>query len=156
MTQTLVSRALKPEEGLIIVSCSKEKLETDEQVPALQLYQGALVPYLREHLDEAYHSRIRILSAEHGLLRPDTRIRTYDRKLRSHGEAVALQDRVTRRLTADLRAPALRHVLVTLAPLYLTAAVCLFDYVPPLNLSVLASTDDWSCASTKLTQWGWL
>lgn len=156
MTQTMVSRTLTPEEGLIVVSCSKEKLDTDERVPALELYEGALVPYLRKHLDAAYHSRIRILSAQHGLLRPDERIATYDRKLRNHDEALALQRLVAGRLTKDLRSPALQHVLVALAPLYLTAAVCLFDYAPPLRLTVLSGTDDWSGASSKLTQWGWL
>ena len=156
MTPTLVRHELKPEEGLLIVSCSKEKLVTDEPVPALELYQGALVPYLRDHLDEVYHSRIRILSARYGLLRPDDRIHPYDQKLRSRPEALALQSLVTHRLTADLRAPTLRRILVALDPLYLTAAICLFDHAPPLNLSVLSTTGDWSSASTKLTQWGWL
>ncbi|MFI7676408.1 DUF6884 domain-containing protein [Actinophytocola sp. NPDC049390] len=147
---------LEPEQGLIIVSCSREKLVTTTPVPALELYQGALVPHLRAHIAPAYRSRIRIVSAEHGLLHPEDQVGTYDHKLRTRGEAEALQDRVTARLAADLRAPALRHVLVVLEPLYLAATGCLFDHVPPVELTLLPDPSDWSGASTVLSRWGWL
>ncbi|WNV90234.1 hypothetical protein RM788_18665 [Umezawaea sp. Da 62-37] len=99
---------------------------------------------------------MRVLSAEHGLLRPESLVGTYEHKLRSRGEALALQARVAKRLTVDLRAGALRHVLVVLEPLYVTAAECLFDYAPPLALTLLPNPGDWSGANAVLTRWGWL
>lgn len=152
---TPISR-LEPEQGLIIVSCSREKLVTTTPVPALELYQGALTPRLRDHLSPEHRARLRILSGAHGLLHPDDLVGTYDRKLRTRGEAQALQARVSERLTTDLRAEALRHVLVVLEPLYLTAAECLFDHAPPLTLTLLPNPLDWAGTSAVLSGWGWL
>ena len=150
------TRRLEPEQGLIIVSCSREKLVTTTPVPALELYQGALTPRLRDHLSPEHRARLRILSGAHGLLHPDDLVGTYDRKLRTRGQAQALQARVSECLTTDLRAEALRHVLVVLEPLYLTAATCLFDHAPPLSLTVLPNPSDWTGTSAVLSGWGWL
>ncbi|MFS8104087.1 permease [Lentzea alba] len=147
---------LEPEQGLIIVSCSREKLVTTTPVPALELYQGALTPRLRDHVSPAHRARLRILSGAHGLLHPGDLVGTYDRKLRTRGEAQALQARVSERLTTDLRDEALRHVLVVMEPLYLTAAECLFDHAPPLTLTVLPNPLDWTGTSAVLSGWGWL
>ncbi|MEV6712675.1 DUF6884 domain-containing protein [Lentzea sp. NPDC051208] len=147
---------LEPEQGLIIVSCSREKLVTTTPVPALELYQGALTPRLRDHLSAEHRARLRILSGAHGLLHPDDLVGTYERKLRTRGEAQALQARVAERLTTDLRAEGLRHVLVVLEPLYLAAAECLFDHAPPLTLTLLPNPLDWTGTSAVLSGWGWL
>ncbi|MFC4005575.1 DUF6884 domain-containing protein [Prauserella oleivorans] len=151
-----LAAAIEPEQGLVIVSCSREKLVTTDPTPALELYQGALVPLLREHLASDYQARIRILSAEHGLLHPEDLVGTYDHKLRSRDEAEALRARVASRLATDLRGKALRQVLVVLEPLYVIAAECLFDHVPPLELTLLPEPTDWLSASAVLSRWGWL
>ncbi|MBW4717383.1 DUF6884 domain-containing protein [Saccharothrix obliqua] len=150
------SSGLDPEQGLIIVSCSREKLVTTTPVPALELYQGALTPRLRNHLSTEHRARLRILSGAHGLLHPDDLVGTYERKLRTRGEAQGLQARVSERLTTELRDQALRHVLVVLEPLYLTAAECLFDHAPPLSLTLLPDPVDWAGTSAVLSGWGWL
>jgi hypothetical protein len=147
---------LEPEQGLIIVSCSREKLVTTTPVPALELYQGALTPRLRDHLSPEHRARLRILSGAHGLLHPNDLVGTYEHKLRTRSEAQALQPRVSERLTTDLRAEALRHVLVVLEPLYLAAAECLFHHAPPLTLTLLPNPLDWTGTSTVLSGWGWL
>lgn len=147
---------LEPEQGLIIVSCSREKLVTTNPVPALELYQGALVPRLRDHLAPEHRVRVRILSAEHGLLHPDDLVDTYEHKLRTRGEAQALQTRVAARLTMDLRAEGLRHLLVVLEPLYQIAVECMFDHVPPLKATLLPDPIDWPGTSAVLSGWGWL
>ena len=153
---TPTSSRLEPEQGLIIVSCSREKLVTTTPVPALELYQGALTPRLRDLLSPEHRARLRILSGAHGLLHPDDLVGTYERKLRTRSEAQALQARVSERLTTDLWDQALRHVLVVLEPLYLTAAECLFDHVPPLSLTLLPDPADWAGTSAALSGWGWL
>ncbi|MGW5054795.1 DUF6884 domain-containing protein [Actinokineospora sp. NPDC004072] len=150
------ARRLDPDQGLIIVSCSRRKLVTTAPVPALQLYRGALMPRLRGHLAPEHRARVRILSAEHGVLHPDDLVGTYERKLRTRGEAQVLQARVSERLTADLRAEALRHVLVVLEPLYLAAVTCLFDHAPPLTVTLLPNPVDWTGTSAVLSGWGWL
>ncbi|MFD0204028.1 MULTISPECIES: DUF6884 domain-containing protein [Saccharothrix] len=147
---------LEPEQGLVIVSCSREKLVTTTPVPALELYLGALTPRLRDHLAPEHRARLRILSGAHGLLHPGDLVGTYEYKLRTRGEAQALQTRVSERLTPDLRAEALRHVLVVLEPLYLAAAECLFDHAPPLTLTLLPNPVDWTGTSAVLSGWGWL
>ncbi|GAA1291532.1 DUF6884 domain-containing protein [Saccharothrix xinjiangensis] len=147
---------LESEQGLVIVSCSREKLVTTTPVPALELYQGALVPHLRDHLAPEHRARVRILSAAYGLLHPDDLVDTYERKLRTRGEAQALRPHVAERLTTDLRTEALRHVLVVLEPLYQTAAERLFDHAPPLTLTLLPNPVDWSGTSAVLSGWGWL
>ena len=156
MTLPAREPSLNPEQGLIIVSCSRRKLVTTDPVPALDLYQGALVPHLRKHLGPGYRPRIRILSAEHGLLHPQDLVGTYDHQLRSHGQAHTLQHRVGARLTADLGEPVLRQVLVVLEPLYLIAAACLFDHVDAVGLTLLPDPGDWPGASAVLSRWGWL
>ncbi|SES35998.1 DUF6884 domain-containing protein [Actinokineospora terrae] len=155
MTSTTCTR-LEPEQGLIIVSCSREKLVTTDPVPAVELYQGALVPQLRDQLSPEHRARVRILSAEHGLLHPDDTVGTYDHKLRTRGEARVLQARITEHLTTDLLAEELRHVLVVLEPLYQLALECLFDHAPPLTLTLAPNPVDWRDVRTMLAGWGWL
>ncbi|GAA3863298.1 hypothetical protein GCM10022243_32280 [Saccharothrix violaceirubra] len=151
MTTTLHT-GLAPAKGLIVVSCSREKLVTTTPVPAAELYQGALVPRLRGLAPE-YRARVRILSAAYGLLRPDDLVGTYDSKLRTLGAAVALRSRVAPHLDLDLRT--VRHVLVALEPLYQSAVSCLFDRMPEC-ITLLPDPLDWSGTSAVLSEWGWL
>ncbi|GLZ37892.1 DUF6884 domain-containing protein [Actinokineospora sp. NBRC 105648] len=157
MTATLRSAAhIAALEGLIIVSCSRRKLVSSRPVPALDLYQGALTPHLREHLPIGYRSRVRIVSAEHGLLHADEPIESYDHKLCVPAEAERLRARVTPRLAVDLSSLALRHVLVVLDPMYMAAVASLFDYAPPLGLTVMPHAGDWIGAAAVLARWGWV
>ncbi|AXX31197.1 permease [Actinosynnema pretiosum subsp. pretiosum] len=154
MTRT--ATALRPEEGLLLVSCCREKLVTTTPVPAFDIYQGALVPLLRDRLAPEHRARVRVLSAEHGVLAPTDPVGTYDHKLRSRHEAHQLSQRVAARLARDLEAPALRHVLVALEPLYQAAAQCLHRYAPPLTLTLLPNPSDWPGTAAVLNEWGWL
>lgn len=151
---------IAPEQGLIIANCSRRKLPTSAPVPAWELYQGACVPQLRAQFadDPAHRARVRILSAEHGLLHPDDLIRDYDRRLETAAEAVGLHERtVSARLDAEFdTAPTLRHVLIIVEPLYLLALQRLYDHLDRLaQIVIIPDPRAWQDGLTVLRQWGW-
>lgn len=69
---------------LLLQSCSGAKQETDEPIGALDLYDGYFYRIIKKSMREGEFRDdldMVILSAEHGLIDPDTRIRTYDRRI---------------------------------------------------------------------------
>jgi hypothetical protein len=151
---------LAPDQGLIILNCSREKLVTSSPIRAWDLYQGACVPQLREHLADhpARRARTRILSAAHGLLRPDDVINTYDRRLTSKAQALALHNRtVSAQLDAEFTAaPNLSRLLIIVEPLYLLALQRVFDHLDRLDVtSIMPDPWAWTDGLAVLTRWGW-
>jgi hypothetical protein len=159
MTPTPTPR-VAPEHGLIIINCSQRKLTTSVPVPAWDLYQGACVPQLRAQFagDPAHRARVRILSAQHGLLHPDDPINTYDRRLETAAEAIRLHEQTVRaHLDAEFAmAPALRQVLIIVEPLYLLALQRLYDHLNRLaQVVIIPNPGAWQDGLTVLRQWGW-
>ncbi|MFD5089183.1 DUF6884 domain-containing protein [Amycolatopsis thailandensis] len=151
---------LTPDQGLIILNCSREKLVTSVPVAALDLYQGACVPRAREHFaaDPARRARIRILSAAHGLLRPEDPITTYDHRLTNRTEAVRLHEQaVAEQLDAELaETPSMRHMLILVEPLYLLALQRLFDHLDRFDqIAIIPDPWGWQDGLTYLRRWGW-
>jgi hypothetical protein len=154
------ARNLAPDEGLIILNCSREKLVTSVPIAALELYQGACVPNAREHFaaDPAHRARIRILSAAHGLLRPENPISTYDHRLMNRTEAVRLHERtVSAQLDAELaETPSLRHMLIMVEPLYLLALQRVFDHLDRFDqIAIIPDPWGWQDGLTYLRRWRW-
>jgi hypothetical protein len=154
------ARNLGPDEGLIILNCSREKLVTSVPVAALALYQGACVPNAREHFaaDAARRARIRILSAAHGLLHPEDPISTYDHRLTNRTEAVRLHEQtVSAQLDAELaETPSLRHMLIMVEPLYLLALQRVFDHLDRFDqIAIIPDPWGWQDGLTYLRRWGW-
>ncbi|EHR48394.1 hypothetical protein SacmaDRAFT_0078 [Saccharomonospora marina XMU15] len=154
------TRILAPDQGLIILNCSREKLVTSAPVAALDLYQGACVPQARDHFaaDPSRRARIRILSAAHGLLRPEKAISTYDHRLTNRVDAVRLHERtVSGQLDAELaETPSLRHLLIVVEPLYLLALQRVFDHLDRFDqIAVIPDPWGWWDGLTYLHQWGW-
>lgn len=153
-------RTLAPEQGLIILNCSREKLVTSTPIQALELYQGACVPHRREHFapDAARQARIRILSAAHGLLHPEDPISTYDHRLADKAEALRLHEQtVSAQLDAELaETPSLRHLLIIVEPLYLLALQRLFDHLDRLDqIVIIPNPWAWQDGLAQLCRWGW-
>lgn len=153
-------RALRPNEGLIILNCSQSKLVTSAPIPALELYQGACVPQAREHFttDPARRARIRILSAAYGLLRPDDLISTYDHRLATRADALRLHEQtVSGQLDAELAdTPALRRLLIIVEPLYLLALQHVFGHLDRLERMVIVPNPwAWQDGLEHLRRWGW-
>lgn len=154
------SPVLTPEQGLIILNCSRQKLVTSAPIAALELYQGACVPRAREHFahDPDRRARIRVLSAAHGLLRPETPISTYDHRLMTRAEAVRLHERtVAAQLDSELaEAPSLRHLLILVEPLYLLALQRVFDHLDRFDqIAIIPDPWGWQDGLTYLRRWGW-
>jgi hypothetical protein len=143
---------------LVIVGCSRRKTETASPVPALELYQGGAVPGLRAVVADypERRSRVRIISAQHGLVHPDTSLLPYDRVMDPE-RAFALRHRTA----ADLRALCARDgaptsVLVLAEPLYLLALADLPDLVGRGAITFLSDpAADWPAAEAILATWSW-
>jgi len=87
---------------------------------------------LREHFADhpARRARTRILSAAHGLLRPDDVINTYDRRLTPRHKPRATQQDGVGQLDAEFTAaPNLSRMLIIVEPLYLLALQRAFDHL---------------------------
>lgn len=85
---------------LLVLACSGRKHRTPRPVPAWYRYDGVLFRLCKRlQADRRFPSdvRIRILSAEHGLLTPDTPIAWYERRL-DDARAAALRESVTHAL----------------------------------------------------------
>lgn len=85
---------------LLVLACSGRKHRTPRPVPAWYRYDGVLFRLCKRlQADRRFPPdvRIRILSAEHGLLTPDTPIAWYDRRL-DDARAAALREGVTHAL----------------------------------------------------------
>jgi hypothetical protein len=151
-------RRPRPEETLVIVGCSRRKASTVEPIAALDLYQGGVVPCLRARVAgrPALRSRIRIISAEHGLVRADTRLLPYDRRidrarareLRPVVNAAVRQDAVIGRIPT--------HVLVVAEPPYLHTLLDLPRILTPAQVEWIDDpANGWSAADAILTDWSW-
>jgi hypothetical protein len=151
---------LAPQEGLVILSCSAEKLVTDEPIQAWNLYQGACVPQARARFADrpAHRERFRILSAAHGLLHPDDMISAYDRRLTTRSQALRLHEQVVAsQLDAEVDdASGVRRVLIIVEPLYLLALQRIFDHLGQFTeVSILPNPSAWADGLAVLERWGW-
>jgi hypothetical protein len=140
---------------LLIAGCSRRKTATTAPLPALELYQGGCIPSLRARVgtDPQLRSRIRILSAEHGLIPADTPLLPYDRPLDA-GRAAQLRPAVARALAhAGIAAGMPREVLVIAGPLY---QALLAEALPPgVPATWIRDPYDWPSAAAVLDLWGW-
>jgi hypothetical protein len=101
---------------LVVVGCSRHKRTTAARLSALELYEGGCVPALRARLGDRpeLRARLRILSAEYGIVRADDLLRPYDRRLDADRAA-----RLRLSAAASLAGERVREVLVAAEPLYL-------------------------------------
>ncbi|GIG57169.1 hypothetical protein Lfu02_15410 [Longispora fulva] len=140
-----------------IVACSAEKTFTTHPVPALDLYQGGAVPPLRARLggQPALRSRVRILSAEHGLIGADELLLPYDRPLDAD-RAVQLRPLVREQLAAEESGAPVTEWLVIAEPLYLVLLADLLAHPARPQLHwVHDHAHGWPQAAAVLDGWGW-
>lgn len=145
---------------LVFLGCSRRKLTTRVPVPALELYQGGCVPALRDRVaaSPAHRARLRILSAQHGMVGADTLLLPYDRPM-TYDRVDQLRPAVHAKLIADVAAYGVpRHILVLAGPMYLELIVGAFSFAGPEprpRLTWIATTTGWSVAAAVLDEWGW-
>jgi hypothetical protein len=100
----------------------------------------------------------RILSAAHGLLRPEDPISTYEQRLTTKAEALRLHEQtVSCQLDAELaETPSMRHLLIIVEPLYLLALQRVFDHLDRLDhIAVISNPWAWQDGLAHLRRWGW-
>lgn len=139
----------------MIAGCSRRKKAAAVPVPALELYEGGSIPWLRARLGDhpRLRQRVRILSAEHGLLAADSLVLPYDRLLDA-GRARQLAATVTGTLArdwADSGVPG--DVLIIAEPLYLVPLAAIL--ATPARVHWIADPYDTAQAGRVLDQWGW-
>jgi hypothetical protein len=144
--------------ALVIVGCSRRKRSALTPIPALELYEGGCVPQLRRRLGDrsALRDRVRILSAEHGLIEADRLLLPYDRVLTDQ-RAVELRPQVTQALHRDIETAGLPEaVLVAAEPCYqvLVTGVLTERFACP-DLRTVSDVRDWGAVSAILDSWGW-
>lgn len=105
---------------LLIQGCSNTKRDPDAKLPAIELYDG----YFYRIIEKAARTGtlrgavdILILSAEHGLLDPETPIRAYDRRM-TEQRARELNENVVKQLQQRLSRRAYERVWVNLGTDY--------------------------------------
>ena len=144
-----------PGSRLVIAGCSRRKQASTVPVPALELYEGGSIPWLRARLGShpGFRQRLRILSAEHGLLEADSPVLPYDRPLDA-GRARQLAPAVTGSLARDWPGSgAPGEVLVIAGPLYLVPLAGLL--ATPARVHWIPDPYDTAQAGRVLDQWGW-
>jgi hypothetical protein len=140
---------------LVIAGCSRRKRAGTVPAPALELYEGGSIPWLRARLGghPVFRRRVRILSAEHGLLQADSPVLPYDRPLDA-GRARQLAAAVTGALARDWAGSgAPGEMLVIAEPLYLVPLAGLL--ATPARIHWIPDPYDTDQAGRVLDQWGW-
>ena len=140
---------------LVIAGCSRRKRAGTTPVPALDLYEGGSIPWLRARLGShpGFRRRVRILSAEHGLLEADSPVLPYDRRLdaaRARELAAVVAGAMARDWSGS-GAPG--EVLVIAEPLYLVPLAGLL--ATPARVRWVPDPYDTAQAGRVLDQWGW-
>jgi hypothetical protein len=143
--------------NLLIVGCSRRKLETSAPVPALNLYEGWCVPALREMVAGRPDrlDRVRVLSARHGLLPAATPLMPYDQAL-TRARAARLRHRVRSRLRAEVGRDGGAELLLLLEPRYLRL-LGLPGTAPRVSTVhwFTQPARDWHHVLAVLATWGW-
>lgn len=105
---------------LLVQSCSKSKIQADKPVPALELYSGyyyKIIKKAKRENDLDPTIDLRILSAKHGLVEPDTELTPYDEKMDAN-RARELRDDVKRDLKRHIRSGDYEEVLINMGRHY--------------------------------------
>ncbi|MFI1765256.1 DUF6884 domain-containing protein [Streptomyces sp. NPDC020800] len=143
---------------LVMAGCSRRKATGASPVPALDLYQGGIVPQLRDRL--AGHpqvlERVWFLSAEHGLLGARSPVLPYERPLtdaRARLLRPAVCAAVRERLDALDHHPA--QILLVAEPAYLSLLADVLGDEDRPRIRWITDPRGWDEASAVLDDWNW-
>jgi len=90
-----MNKTYKPVQRLLIISCSATKLDTDQTLPAKQLYDGPAYRILRknaETLSQGGNLCVLVVSAKYGIIGCDELISTYEQRMTAERGAEILAD----------------------------------------------------------------
>lgn len=125
---------------LLILSCSQRKNTSQEQLPAIERYNGPLFfvlrRYLRECPCETKHLDVYILSAAYGLIPGDFPTPLYDQKM-NMTRVVELQPQIKTTFSDILRND-YTSICFVLGKTYLKAFESLQDMIPIITEPIVA------------------
>lgn len=145
---------------LIFVSATAGQREQRELVKAWELYQGGCLPYLRQRLADypAHRGRVRLISAEYGLLHPHTMVPP-SRRLMTEERAAQLRPRARAALLDEAaRYGVPREVVMVTEPPYhlvVTDIYRIAGTLPHTSLCTARPDEAWPKAAAVLDDWGW-
>lgn len=105
---------------LLLQSCSARKVETGNQLPALERYDGYFFRIIKKAIrDGAFDTSLdlRILSAKYGILSPDDHIEYYDQKI-STDRAIDLRGDTISELRQLIQTKGYEKVVINMASEY--------------------------------------
>lgn len=105
---------------LLVQSCSKTKAESEDPVPALDLYAGYFYKIIKKAIRENDIDPkldICILSAKYGLIDPDTKLDPYDQKM-DVSRAKEIREDVKNDLIQRIRSEQYGEVLINMGRPY--------------------------------------
>jgi hypothetical protein len=145
---------------MIFVSATACNRAPSSLVRAWDLYQGGCLPQLRERM--AAHprrrGRVRMISAEYGVLHPDTLVLPSAR-LMTKERAAQLRPTARRRLMAEFATDGVPRETMLLAEYPYGTVVTDIFHIPGLRPYTSLCTDrpgeQWSLISDALDTWGW-
>lgn len=144
---------MKYQQRLLILSCSQRKNTSQEQLPAIERYNGPLFfvlrRFLRECPREADQLDVYILSASYGLIPANFQTKFYDQKM-NLSRVVELQPQVKTTFSNILREN-YASICFVLGKIYLKAFE---DLLPTLTESIVAYGPIGK-KQTRLKKWLW-
>jgi len=145
---------------MIFVSATADARERNQLVPAWNLYQGGCLPLLRERLAKhpRHRGRVRLISAEYGLLHPHTQVPPSISRM-SVKRAGQLRPRACRALMDEVSRHGVPLEVMMLAehPYHLVVTD-LYDIPgmqPHTSLRTPLPGEHWSLIAAVLDTWGW-
>ncbi|TQF05551.1 hypothetical protein E6W39_29135 [Kitasatospora acidiphila] len=142
---------------LVIAGCSRRKAPERRPLPALERYTGGIAPHLRTRFagHRQARERIRFLSAEHGLIRADALLTSYDRQL-TVARAERLRPLIAEQLEHEFQNRGVpERVLLVLEPAYLVPLADLLAHPARPALQWIYDPRGWAEAAAVLDEWRW-
>lgn len=115
---------------LLVQSCSDTKKSVSTPTPALDVYDGYFYKIIKKAIREGKFRSdidILILSAKHGLLKPDEKIRSYDRQM-TQSRAADLRESVTMNLQELVQQKEYNRIVLNMAREYRSSIGEIHDY----------------------------
>ncbi|SDT74498.1 hypothetical protein [Actinoplanes derwentensis] len=146
---------------MIFVSATAGIRDQDTLVSAWNLYQGGCLPQLRKRLDghPQHRSRVRLVSAEYGLLHPDTSVPPPSIREMTEELAGQLRPQARTMLLEEFGRYGLpREVMLLVEFPYHHVVKDIFrlpGMTPRTSLGIPHPAEHWTLIAAVLDRWGW-
>jgi cytoplasmic iron level regulating protein YaaA (DUF328/UPF0246 family) len=126
---------------LLVQSCSATKQKVEQPVPAIELYDGYFYRIIKnsaQYEDGCLDIDLRIISAKHGLLRPNNEISYYEQRMNTE-RARELRGDIVSELKKEIEDNDYKRVIVNLGKDYQEAITGLSEAIDERVLTIEGS-----------------